>query len=174
MEQSRTQQRIGPKPHPAITDSERALDGEPHRIEKHIDLKSPPSRVWKALTDFREFGQWFGCRFEGPFAEGRTVRGTLDFPGFEHLQWAIDVKRMESERLFSFTWHPYPADPGIDYERESPTLVEFTLKPSGSGTHLVVTESGFEKLPVNRRLEAFRMNEEGWVEQLENVAKYVG
>jgi len=145
-----------------------------NRIERHIDLKAPLSRVWKALTDHKEFGQWFGCQFDGPFVVGKMIPGKLNFPGFEHIQWAIDVKQMEPERLFAFTWHPYPADPTIDYSKEKPTLVEFTLEAAGSGTHLVVTESGFEKLPANRRLEAFRMNEEGWIEQLENVAKYVG
>ncbi len=65
-------------------------------------------------------------------------------------------------------------DVTIDYSKETPTLVEFTLAANGSGTHLVVTESGFEKIPANRRLEAFRQNEEGWIEQLENIAKYVG
>ena len=147
---------------------------EQNRIEKHIDLNAPRSRVRKALTDYQEFGQWFGCQFEGPFVVGKMVPGKLNFPGFEHMQWAVDVKKMEPERLFSFTWHPYPADPTIDYSKETPTLVEFTLAVSGSGTHLVVTESGFEKIPANRRLEAFRMNDEGWIEQLENVAKYVG
>lgn len=147
---------------------------EQNRIERHIDLKASPARVWKALTDHKEFGQWFGCQFEGPFVVGKVIPGKLSFPGFEHMQWAIDVKKMEPERAFAFTWHPYPADPSIDYTKEKPTLVEFKLEASGSGTHLVVTESGFEKIPANRRLEAFRMNEEGWIEQLENVAKYVG
>ena len=147
---------------------------EGNRIEKHIDLKAPPSRVWKALTDHKEFGQWFGCQFEGPFVVGKVIHGKLNFPDFDHMQWAVDVKKMEPERLFSFTWHPFPADPTIDYTKETPTLVEFTLEATSSGgTHLVVTESGFDKLPANRRLEAFRMDEEGWIEQLENVAKYV-
>jgi len=147
---------------------------EQNRIEKHIDLNAPRSRVWKALTDYQEFGQWFGCKLEGPFVAGKTVSGKLTYPGFEHLQWAVDVKKMEPERLFSFTWHPYPMDDTVDYSKETPTLVEFTLEATDSGTHLVVTESGFEKIPANRRLEAFRMNEEGWIEQLENVAKHVG
>ncbi|NNM67236.1 MAG: SRPBCC family protein [Spirochaetales bacterium] len=147
---------------------------EQSRIEKHVDLKSPPSRVWKALTDHKEFGQWFGCTMEGPFVLGKTTRGKLTYPGFEHLQLAVNVKEMRAEHLFSFTWHPYAIDPAVDYEQEVPTLVEFRLETAGSGTHLVVTESGFEKLPANRRLEAFRMNEEGWIEQLENIAQYVG
>ena len=144
-----------------------------NRIERHIDLKASPSRVWKALTDHTQFGQWFGCVFEGPFVVGQTVRGKLNHPSFE--QWAIDVKKMEPERLFSFTWHPYPVDLTVDYSKETPTLVEFTLEATSSGgTHLVVTESGFEKIPANRRLEAFRRNDEGWIEQLENIANYVG
>ena len=146
---------------------------EQNRIEKHIDLKASPSRVWKALTDHNEFGQWFGVKLEGPFVVGKTVAGKLTYPGFEHLQWAVEVKKMEPERLFSFTWHPYAVDPTIDYSKETPTLVEFTLEPNGSGTQLTVTESGFDKIPADRRLEAFRKDEEGWIEQLENIAKYV-
>lgn len=145
-----------------------------NRIEKHVRLKSAPTRVWKALTDHQEFGQWFGVKLDGPFAVGQTVTGKLTYPGFEHMQWAVDVKTMEVERLFAFTWHPYAIDVNVDYSTETPTLVEFSLTPDGSGTHLVVTESGFDKIPANRRLEAFRMDSEGWIEQMENIAKYVG
>lgn len=144
-----------------------------NRIEKNIELKAPVSRVWSALTNHEEFGQWFGCKLEGPFVVGKTIRGELNFPGFEHMQWAVDVKQMEPERLFSFTWHPYPADPMVDYSKETPTLVEFKLEAIPNGTLLLVTESGFEKIPTNRRLEAFRMNDEGWIEQLENIANHV-
>ncbi|MBK9924667.1 MAG: SRPBCC family protein [Anaerolineales bacterium] len=144
---------------------------EENRIERHIDLKASPSRVWKALTDYREFGQWFGCEFEGPFVVGKTVRGKLNHVSYE--PWEIDVKQMEPERLFSFTWHPYPVDLTVDYSKETPTLVEFTLEPTSNGTRLTVTESGFKNIPANRRLEAFRKNNEGWVVQLENIANYV-
>ncbi len=146
-----------------------------NRIERRIELKAPRSRVWKALTDHNEFGQWFGCKLDAPFEEGKTIRGKLTYPGFEHLQWAVDVKKIEPESRFSFTWHPYAIDPAVDYSKEAPTVVEFTLEatPAG-GTILTVTESGFEKIPGNRRLEAFRMDDEGWIEQLSNVAKYVG
>jgi uncharacterized protein YndB with AHSA1/START domain len=147
---------------------------EQNRIEKHVELKAPPARVWKALTNHEEFGKWFGVKLESPFVVGKTVSGKLTYPGFEHMQWAVDVKKMVPEQLFSFTWHPYAIDPKIDYSKESPTLVEFTLKAMGDGTHLTVTESGFEKIPANRRLEAFRMDEEGWIEQMNNIADYVG
>ena len=145
-----------------------------HRIEKRIELKAPVSRVWRALTDHREFSEWFRVKLDGPFVPGQISRGHITYPGYEHIAWEAAVQKMEPERLFSFTWHPYAIDAAIDYSKETPTLVEFTLEATSSGTHLVVTESGFDKIPANRRLEAFRMDEEGWIEQMENIAKYVG
>ena len=44
-------------------------------IEKRIELKAPVSRVWRALTDHREFGEWFRVGLDGPFSEGRISRG---------------------------------------------------------------------------------------------------
>jgi uncharacterized protein YndB with AHSA1/START domain len=145
-----------------------------NRIEKKVSLKSSPTRVWKALTDHKEFGQWFGVVFEGPFAVGQKVAGSLTYPGFEHVPFAIDVTVLDLEKRFAFHWHPYALDAAVDYSTETPTLVEFLLAPEGSGTVVTVVESGFEKLPAHRRLEAFRMDEEGWGEQVVNLQKYVG
>ena len=131
------------------------------------------ARVWQALTDYREFGEWFHVKLEGPFAPGRPARGYLTYPGYENLEFEVVVQKMEPERFFSFTWHPYAVDPKKDYSKETPTLVEFKLESVPSGTLLSVTESGFDKVPANRRAEAFRMNDEGWGIQLENIAKYV-
>jgi uncharacterized protein YndB with AHSA1/START domain len=144
------------------------------RIEKTIELKAPISRVWRALTDHQEFGKWFRVRLQGPFAPGQITRGQITYPGYEHLRWEAIVQKMEPERLFSFTWHPYAVDPNEDYSKEPPTLVEFTLEPTAEGTSLRIVESGFDKLPSRRREEAFRMNERGWSAQLENIAQHVG
>jgi uncharacterized protein YndB with AHSA1/START domain len=143
------------------------------RIEKEIDLKAPVSRVWRALTDYLEFGEWFRVKLEGPFVAGQVSRGQITHPGYEHLQMEMVVQRIEPERLFSYTWHPYAIDPKVDYSEETPTLVEFTLEKSAKGTLLKVTESGFDKIPSGRRLEAFRMNEGGWAQQLKNIESYV-
>jgi uncharacterized protein YndB with AHSA1/START domain len=143
------------------------------RIEKSVELKAPVSRVWRALTDHHEFGSWFRVKLDGPFVPGRTVRGQITYPGYEHLKWEAVVQKMEPERLFSFTWHPYAIDPNQDYSSEVPTLVEFTLQKIAAGTLLRVVESGFDKLPDKRRLEAFRMNEGGWSEQMKNIAQHV-
>jgi len=143
------------------------------RIEKSIDLQAPVARVWRALTDFREFGEWFMVSLERPFQPGETTRGRITYPGYEHLVMEVVVERMEPERLFSFRWHPYAVDPKIDYTKEPSTLVEFRLEPIGGGTRLQVTESGFDTIPAARRDEAFRMNSGGWEQQIKNIHAYV-
>ena len=123
----------------------------PHddRIEKTIELKAPVARVWRALTDHREFGEWFRVKLEGPFVPGQATRGQITYPGYEHLRWEATVQKMEPERLFSFTWHPYAVEPGEDYSSEPPTLVEFTLETTAAGTRSRVIESGFDKIPAS-------------------------
>jgi uncharacterized protein YndB with AHSA1/START domain len=143
------------------------------RIEKRIELRAPISRVWRALTDYREFGEWFRVKLDGPFVPGQKSRGQITYPGYEHLKWEIVVQKMELERLFSFTWHPYAIDPKIDYSEETPTVVEFRLEKSAKGTLLILTESGFDKIPSGRRLEALRMNDGGWTEQMKNIERHV-
>ena len=143
------------------------------RIEKTIEIKAPVARVWKALTDHREFGTWFRVRLEGPFVPGKTVGGQITYPGYEHVKMEVVVQKMEPEQLFSFTWHPYAVEPGVDYSKETPTLVVFILEPTANGTRLRVVESGFDKIPAQRRDEAFRMNDGGWGEQMGNIARHV-
>jgi uncharacterized protein YndB with AHSA1/START domain len=144
-----------------------------NRIEKRIELKAPVSRVWRALTDFREFGEWFHVNLEGPFAPGQIARGKITHPGYEHLTMEVVVQKMEPERLFSYTWHPYAVDPKVDYSKETPTLVEFTLEPTATGTLLQVTESGFENIPADRRAEAILRNDGGWAQQMNNIETHV-
>jgi uncharacterized protein YndB with AHSA1/START domain len=145
------------------------------RIEKRIELNATPARVWRALTDHREFGQWFRVKLEGPFQPGKSTRGRITYPGYEHLVMEIVVERIEPGRLFSFRWHPYAVDPKVDYSKEPMTLVEFRLEKTagGGGTLLVVTESGFDAIPAARRDEAFRMNSGGWTQQLKNIEAHV-
>jgi uncharacterized protein YndB with AHSA1/START domain len=142
-------------------------------IEKSIQLKASASRVWRALTDYKEFGQWFRVDLDGPFLAGQATRGQMTYPGYEHVKMRMDIQEIVPESLFSFKWHPYAIDPDKDYSEEELTLVTFRLKPAGEETLLTVTESGFETVPADRRAEAFRMNEQGWTEQVENIRKHV-
>ena len=143
-----------------------------NRIEKRIELKAPVSRVWRALTDYREFGEWFRVKLDGPFVAGQISRGQMTYPGYEHVKWQAVVQKMEPERLFSFTWH-HSLDPNADISKEPTTLLEFRLEKIEAGTLLTLSESGFENLPENLRLEAFRRNDRGWTEQMKNIESYV-
>ncbi len=143
-------------------------------ITKQIELKAPLSRVWRALTDHLEFGEWFGVKLEQPFVEGRVTRGRISNPDYEHLRFELTVVRLQPQSLFSFNWHPYALDPGTDYSKETPTLVEFRLQETPVGTLLTLTESGFDKIPAQRRDEAFRMNSGGWEQQMKHIGRHVG
>jgi uncharacterized protein YndB with AHSA1/START domain len=143
------------------------------RIEKQIDINAPVSRVWQALTNHVEFGEWFHVELDGPFVAGKESTGRITHPGYEHVRWHAVVKAIEPERLFSFSWHPYAIEKDVDYSDEPPTLVEFTLEPIANGTRLRVVESGFDRIPAGRRPEALRMNTGGWEAQMTNIQKHV-
>ena len=143
------------------------------RIEKEILLRAPRSRVWKALTDAGEFGAWFRVKLENAFVPGERTKGRITHPGYEHVMMEVLVERMEPEELFSFRWHPYAIEPGVDYSSEPMTLVVFRLEEAPGGTRLKVVESGFDRIPAARRNEAFRMNDQGWTEQLKNIERHV-
>jgi uncharacterized protein YndB with AHSA1/START domain len=164
------------------------------RIEKRVTLRAPVSRVWRALTDAREFESWFGVKLDGEFVAGKALKGTfgdsLDEARIIEFQKRLGlspsavkmpddntvfctVERMEPERYFSFRWIPYGIDGEADPANEPTTLVEFRLEPANGGTLLVIVESGFDKVPAHRRERAFRMNDAGWAGQAENIAKHV-
>ena len=142
-------------------------------VQRAIELRAPVARVWRALTHFQEFGDWFRVKLDGPFASGKLATGKITYPGYEHLKMEMLVEKMEPERLFSFRWHPHAVDPSADYSTEPTTLVEFRLESTPAGTLLTVSESGFEKLPAHRRDEAFRGNDDGWAQQVKNIEAYL-
>lgn len=143
------------------------------RIEKTVIINAPRSRVWQAIADAKQFGEWFRVNLNGQFKAGTTIRGQITYPGYEHVTMEMVVDRIEPERHFSYRWHPAGVDPKADYSSEPMTLVEFTLEDVSGGTRLTIVESGFDKIPLARRAEAFRMNEGGWGEQVTNIDRYV-
>jgi uncharacterized protein YndB with AHSA1/START domain len=143
------------------------------RIEKQVVLRAPRARVWRALTDATEFGKWFGVTLHGPFSEGARVSGHMTHPKYQHLTLEVFIERIEPESYFSYRWHPYAIDPNTDYSNEPTTLVEFHLAETAGGTVLNIVESGFDRIPLSRRAEAFRMNEGGWTSQARNIERYV-
>jgi len=156
----------------------------PDRLEKKILLRAPRARVWRAISDSSEFGSWFGMRLDGAFRAGATLHGkivptTVDAEvaalqkPHAGLAFEITVERVEPERLLSFRWHPSAVDRGVDYSTEPTTLVEFELADHDGGVMLTVTESGFDRIPLARRAEAFSSNEGGWAMQVKLIEKYL-
>lgn len=144
------------------------------RIERQILLKAPRSKIWHALADAENFGDWFGVNLKGQhFVAGETARGHITYPGYEHLICEMQIERIEPEHLFAYRWHPYAVDPSMDYSREPTTLVEFLLADQADGILLRLVESGFDRIPLVRRAEAFRMNSGGWDEQMQNIRNYL-
>jgi len=141
------------------------------RIEKTITLRAPRSRVWRALTDSAQFGQWFGASLAESFSPGRKVRGPIVTPGYTQYTFEATVEQMEPERLFSWRWQP-GGDPNVD-PSEPTTLVVFELEDVPEGTRLTVRESGFDQIPVARRGKAYRENDSGWTGQVENLRKFL-
>ena len=156
----------------------------PDRIEKQVLLRAPLARVWSAISDSRQFGSWFGVKFNDPFHPGRRIVGTITpttadpkvaemQQPYEGMPFDITVDRIEPPRLLSFRWHPAAIDPKIDYSQEPTTLVVFELHEVPDGVMLTVTETGFDQIPLSRRADAFRMNEGGWAAQMTLIEKYL-
>jgi uncharacterized protein YndB with AHSA1/START domain len=154
------------------------------RIEKRVLLRAPRERVWRAISDSSQFGTWFGVELDGPFVVGATVVGKIvptamdaevakSQEPYRGVRFEFAVDRIEPLRLFSFRWHPYAGDRGVDYAKEPTTLVEFELEEVAGGTMLRITESGFDQLPLARRTKAFAGNEQGWTAQLTLIEKYL-
>jgi uncharacterized protein YndB with AHSA1/START domain len=154
------------------------------RIEKNVVIRASRDRVWRALTDSKEFGRWFGARFEGPFAPGRTVRGVIapserasseETAGHPYLgkPLVVRVERMEPPHRFSYRWQPLegPADSGA--EEPPSTLVEFTLEDAKEGTRVTVVESGFSKIPAPHGQSAYKSHEGGWSIQVQRIRVHI-
>lgn len=160
------------------------MASETDRIEKTIVLKAPRSRVWQALTDSKQFGTWFGMRFDGPFVAGQPAKGTMTptavdpevakkQKGFDGMAFEFTIDRIEPERLFSFRWHPNAIEKGVDYSNEPTTLIVFELAETSDGILLTVTESGFDHIPLARRAKAFTSNEQGWGMVVHLIEKFL-
>jgi uncharacterized protein YndB with AHSA1/START domain len=144
------------------------------RIERKVLLKASRARVWRALSNAEEFGSWFGVRLKDQsFAPGQRTHGQVTHPGYEHLVFEVWIERVEPERLLSWRWHPAPLEKDVDYASEPTTQVTFKLEDAQGGTLLSVVESGFDAVPPDRRLGAFRQNSEGWDAQMKNIEKHV-
>ena len=144
------------------------------RIQREIFLRAPVARVWQALATAREFGTWFGVDLDGEFTPGARLTGRVTHPGYQHLTWDVVIERVEAPRILAWRWHPHAIDALADYSSEATTLVEFELEDVEGGTQLRLTESGFDRLPPERRDIAYRGNADGWTAQLQAIDAHIG
>ncbi len=148
------------------------MENSENSIEKQIVIRAPLPKVWKALTDAKQFGQWFKVDLHSDFVAGKTTKGQNTSKGFE-MKMEFHIKEIRPQSYFSYAWIPFPMDDKFDYSSEQPTLVEFFLEEARSGTLLKVKESGFNKITASRRAEAFKMHTGGWESQLKNIEKFL-
>ncbi len=154
------------------------------KLIKTVLLKAPLEHVWRAITDSKEFGTWFGMRLEGPFVAGQAITGViaptvvdkevaaLQKP-YEGTAVSFHVEKIQPQSLFAIKWHPFAIDKKIDYSSEPMTLITFELAKNKEGVLLTITESGFDKIPLHRRAAAFKANDGGWQKQTELIKKYL-
>ena len=143
----------------------------PDRIQKVITLHAPRARVWKAITDARQLGEWLWLNMSGDVVAGARLSGPVTYPGYEGANVEMLVERVEPQRLVSWRWHPDAVDKNVDFSNEPMTLVTFELEEIEGGTRLTITESGFHQLPVVRRAKAFESNDGGWKEVSGSIEK---
>ncbi len=148
------------------------MENVENTIERQIQINAPVGKVWKALTDSQIFGQWFGAKFQTEFVAGKTSLAKNTTKGFE-MDMTFHIKDIKPQSYFSYAWIPFPMDKTFDYSKEAPTLVEFFLEQSATGTLLKVKESGFNHITASRRAEAFKMHSGGWEAQLRNIEKFL-
>jgi uncharacterized protein YndB with AHSA1/START domain len=155
-----------------------------NQIRKEVVLKASRERVWRAISEAKQFGSWFGATIDGPFVAGKEAAGriapTKADPEVARLQepyagfpWRIVVERIEPMTLFSFRWHPHAVDPNHDYSNEPMTLVTFELAEVAGGILLTITETGFDQIPLARRAQAIESNSRGWTHQTKLIEKYL-
>ena len=137
----------------------------PDRIERTVEIRQSPAKVWAALTTAEGLSAWFGQEATIDLRPGGSA--SMKF-GSGHTA-EMRVERVEEPTVFGYTWHIYGLPDG-DPRR---TYVEFTLEPSGGGTRLTVVESGFAQLPEEAYRTAYDANSQGWAGELGELVGYL-
>jgi uncharacterized protein YndB with AHSA1/START domain len=145
---------------------------EMSRIDRSIEIKASPERLWRALTSAAELSAWFQVTIEGEIAPGNAVWMTSEHPQHKGQRFRVWFVEMTPPRRFVWQWHPGASDPTVDYSREPKTTVTFTLEPSGTGTRLRVEETGFDEISLERRAKVYADNSQGWAEVLRWLQRY--
>ena len=136
-------------------------------IERILVLPATRSTVWqKSFATPAALASWFPERIDGEFQLGGTY--TMIWGEF-HCQCRL-VELVESES-FVYQWHPGAACEIAKYPEDQLSTVRFTLSDHPEGTQVHMIESGFNRIPEDRRLNAFTENNGGWDSELPKLQK---
>lgn len=104
-------------------------------IHLQVTYRHPPARVWQALSDRRALSVWLMQTDFQPEV-GSSFEFTTDpAPGFDGVVHG-EVLKADPPRVLSYSWR----GGGIN------TIVTYILEPTGDGTRLHFSQTGFEGL----------------------------
>jgi uncharacterized protein YndB with AHSA1/START domain len=145
-----------------------------NQIQRRTVIRAPRARVWNALTNIAEFCRWFSCESAAPAFQPGVRADMISVYGGQRHKFFMEIVEMLPEHTFSWRWHPGSVAPGEDLSAEPMTFVTFTLEEAEGGTHVTVTETGFEHLFASRRSRVMGENTEGWKIQFAAFERYFG
>ncbi|MEV0646246.1 SRPBCC family protein [Phytomonospora sp. NPDC050363] len=142
-------------------------------IEREIHVEASPEIAYQVVSRPEHISQWWSddASFESkPGAVGELVWG--DREGVEPLT----IVEADPHKRFAFRW-AYPD--GTVSDSAKSLLVTFDLTPSGSGTTIRLTETGFRELGWDeaKAAELYADHVKGWdtfVPRLDEYANRLG
>ena len=141
-------------------------------IEREIYVEAPPEIVFEVVSSPDHLKEWWpdDARYEAtPGSTGEIVFGDRDGDGTVVQFTVVDA---QPPRTFSFRWtHPV----GETATEGNSLLVTFDLTPSGGGTLLRMTETGFREMGWEVALleQQYQDHVTGWAFYLPRLAPYV-
>lgn len=124
-----------------MTPTDRTARGQTESIRFEFDLRHPPDKVWRALTDPALLAEWLlptvGLELEPEAAFTLQAPPQPEWDGIVNCRFL----EIEAQRKLSYTW--VVGDPESDFYLD--TIVTFTITPTASGTRLSLVQAGFKR-----------------------------
>ncbi|MFC8598905.1 MULTISPECIES: SRPBCC family protein [unclassified Isoptericola] len=140
-------------------------------IEREIYVEASPDVVFEVVSSPDHVRQWWPD--DADFGPEPGAAGTITFgdPEVDGTVQSFTVVESRPPRTFSFRW-THPA--GEAAAAGNSLLVTFELAPSGGGTLLRMTETGFREQgwEVAVLEQQYREHEEGWAYYLPRLVAY--
>lgn len=141
-------------------------------IEREIYIEASPEVVFEVISRPEHVQRWWPDEAHYEPIAGSSGEIVFGDPAAGGGVVSLAVMEVAPPTTFSFRWtHPS----GEDAVPGNSLLVTFEVVPSGSGSLLKMTESGFREMGWDAdRLDAeYRDHEQGWTHFLARIAPYV-